>query len=259
MTGSFRQEVVSLSIAQGGQGADRVRAPSPRGWSRAPAGGALAVGLFTFLSLLAAPFPAFAADPSEAQLPGLHFGSADLGLVVRRMASRSPTLSATLVLYSGRAGGGAGTGLTIRRASAGKDRSGRKARASFHARFEVNYEGNFESIHSEGELFPATARFLTSADLCFGEIIIDDSIRPGSLAEELLLLHEFGHADSAIRDARRYLELGADDHETDAACEPLAPTDRPLEQEAETYLRRSIAEQGREYEISSTWFPSASP
>lgn len=149
--------------------------------------------------------------------------------------------------WKGERGGG---GLTLRRGEAGTDRNGQPSRAAFHARFEAVYE----EVVGERTTLPSHRR-PARARICRAEIVIDDSVPPGSPVEELHILHELGHAASAIADPVRYLELGSDEREVDTACQPLAPSDRPLEQEADGFLRRAVAELGKERELYTTWFP----
>lgn len=145
-------------------------------------------------------------------------------------------MAAVLALYEGE--GGRAT-LVVRRGEAGHDRDGRPSRAAFSARFEALAE----EVTGPGVALEPRRRYL-EARLCRGEIVLDDSVDPGSALEEVLLLHELGHAESAARDPRRYLELGSDGRETNANCEPLVPSERPLEQEADAFLRRALEELG---------------
>jgi RHS repeat-associated protein len=152
------------------------------------------------------------------------------------LSARLPQVRATLARYTG-----AGKpDLLIQRGDAGHDPlTGEKNRGSFVPLITPSYQRPDTSYTvsdpSGKDLWPATGKNLTGAELKSATLTLDSSLVAGSKEEANVAVHETGHADDAAKDPVAFEQNTADDMTHDANGVPLQHDDRPEERNANQY------------------------
>ncbi len=167
----------------------------------------------------------------------------NLVALVDRLANNSASVRATLARYTGKDA----PNLYISRGNAGTNIQGESVRQHFKVRsqgLDIRYDGNYDKLKSEADVFDATGKYITYAAFTDADVVVGRQNTPFTEVEVNDLIHELGHAEDAARDPINYLKNIAKDVIYNADGTEVPWSELPNEQTAEAYRRHVANEVG---------------